>query len=169
MGRVKEEVYKVLSERVEFNDDGVPRWLANGKIAGCIRKDNGYRVIRAGNNQLVRAHRLNFYMENDWLPEYIDHIDGDSSNNRIGNLRPCTIGQNSFNSKPRGGASKYKGVCRSPNRNRWKAEICISKNCRSTHLGYFDTEEEAALSYDAVAHLQHGEFAWLNIDNFEDL
>ena len=68
-----------------------------GKQAGTLRKD-GYYSVRV-NGSLYLAHRLIFLMHHGYLPEMIDHIDGNPSNNLITNLREATNQQNQFNSK----------------------------------------------------------------------
>jgi len=40
-------------------------------------------------------------MHNGYFPKFIDHIDGNKSNNRIENLREASIGENNRNAKIR--------------------------------------------------------------------
>ncbi len=56
------------------------------------------------------------------------------------------------------GVSVYRGVTR--NRGQWTARI--TKDDVKLHLGYFNTEEEAAIAYDLKAKELYGEFAWVN-------
>lgn len=89
----------------------------------------------------------------------IDHINGNTLDNRRTNLRICPFKQNNHNKRGRGGASKFKGIYKR-NYGRWSAEIRVEK--RRFCLGVFGTEEEAARAYDAAAQQHHGEFALLN-------
>ena len=93
----------------------------------------------------------------------VDHINGDGLDNRRANLRVATISQNLQNQRqraPRVGpqASRFKGV--RFNQNRWEARIGVSG--KMLFIGCFDTEEQAALAYDAEAKLHFGEFAKCN-------
>ena len=54
----------------------------------------------------------------------------------------------------------FKGVNWRPKSRRWRASIKV--NDRHQHLGYFDTEPEAARAYDLAAIEVFGEFAFLN-------
>lgn len=77
----------------------------------------------------------------------IDHIDRDSLNNNISNLREVTRSQNSMN---RGSvsntSSKYKGVHR--HYNTWKWRVCSHEPRGVVHIGYFELEGEAAQAYN---------------------
>lgn len=86
----------------------------------------------------------------------VDHVDNDGLNNRRSNLRSCSCVQNSGNMpKRRRGASRFKGVVCV--RGRWLAYI------DSKYLGSFDTEHEAARTYDAAAEAHFGaDFALTN-------
>lgn len=89
-----------------------------------------------------------------------DHLDGDGLNNQRHNLRACTSQENVRNSKSRGGTSRYKGVSWYPRRNKWVAYI-TGGGKRKT-IGYFGSEQEAAMAYNKYAPVYHGEFAALN-------
>ena len=97
----------------------------------------------------------------DIPPEmFVDHIDGDPTNNRRGNLRIASKIENAANASSRGGASRYRGVSAARN-GRWQAQI--SREGVRMHLGTFDTEEQAAAAYDEAAKRIHGEFARPNL------
>lgn len=91
--------------------------------------------------------------------EIVDHINGDGLDNRRGNLRLATVGQNRANSrKIKIGHSKYKGV--TVRKGFWNGVIRYGG--KTHHLGTFATEEDAARAYDKRAFELHGEFAKLN-------
>ncbi len=92
----------------------------------------------------------------------VDHIDGNSLNNRKTNLRICTQAQNIHNSRPRRNrSSKYKGVFWNKVNKKWS--VSIRKGDKRIYLGGFDDEIEAALAYDRKAEELFGEFAYLNM------
>jgi hypothetical protein len=91
----------------------------------------------------------------------VDHINGDTLDNRRANLRPATSIQNNANKRSIGGTSKYKGVHRVDSlSNPWAASIGV--NNKHVRLGRFPTEEEAARAYDGRAVELWGEYACLN-------
>ena len=65
-------------------------WKTNGKPAGSCR----HRLAIGLCGEKHYVHRLIWLWHYGTLPEYIDHIDGDTFNNRIENLRECTMSQN---------------------------------------------------------------------------
>lgn len=90
----------------------------------------------------------------------IDHKDGNGLNNQRSNVRVCTQQQNSINRKGHG-ASKYIGVsCDKRWNNKWRASIKIGGKQKS--IGYYKTEENAAIAYNIFAEKHHGEFARYN-------
>jgi hypothetical protein len=91
-----------------------------------------------------------------------DHIDGDRLDNRKENLRSVTQSENSQNSGKWGKnkTSKYKGVNFHKRDGIWQA--AITANGVRKHIGQFQTEEAAALAYNEIAKMMHGEFAKLN-------
>lgn len=130
-----------------------------GQRAFTSQNGMGYRL---GNfhNQLYFAHRIIWKLAYGADPMFIDHINGDTSDNRLGNMRDATKQQNSFNySKPRG-LSSFRGVTTAKDRN-WSAQISLGGG-KKLSLGSFVVEAEAAAAYDAAARHLHGEFATLN-------
>jgi hypothetical protein len=93
----------------------------------------------------------------------VDHINHNGLDNRKCNLRLCTRNENAYNSLKKGKntSSKYKGVCFDKNRDKWTASICKDKV--RLNIGRFDTEIEAAKSYNEKAVELHGEFSYINI------
>lgn len=104
-----------------------------------------------------------------WLHHFIwgektklDHINGDGTDCRKENLRPCTTSQNNANRRARIGPSGFRGV-RGCSPGRWCAQI--KHHHRVHRLGTFPTAEEAARAYDTAAVEHFGEFARLNFQN----
>lgn len=90
----------------------------------------------------------------------VDHIDGNTLDNRKLNLRPCTSAQNSRNYPSPKGTSKYKGVSWSKDVKKWRADIAV--DYREIYLGLFINEANAARAYNEAAEKHFGEFAYLN-------
>jgi len=91
----------------------------------------------------------------------VDHKDGDGLNNQRHNLRPATHGENISNSrKYRGCSSEYKGVTWHKRRLMWESQIVFKGEHQ--HLGYFESEIDAAKAYDQKAKKLRGEFAKVN-------
>lgn len=93
----------------------------------------------------------------------IDHIDGNTLDNRKSNLRICTQADNQHNRRKNSGSqtSKYKGVHLTKRvKKPWTAQIGISG--RTQYIGIFETAEDAARAYDRRAMLAFGPYALLN-------
>lgn len=105
--------------------------------------------------KFIRMHNLILNMYK------IDHINGNSLDNRKCNLRSCTLSQNQMNRNiNKNSRSGYKGVSWKSNKKLWRAVIKLNR--KSIHLGYFDDKEEAAKAYNNAAIKYFGEFAKLN-------
>lgn len=131
------------------------------KPAGDIGTD-GYRRIQIEGKR-YRAHRLiwKYYYGKD-PKEFIDHIDGNRTNNNIENLREATRQQNGFNRGPqKNNKLGIKGVRKQ--KNKYRASIKI--NGKEKHLGMFFTIEEARLVREEAENKIFKEFSVLNRDN----
>lgn len=91
----------------------------------------------------------------------VDHINGDTLDNRRSNLRVCSAAENQQNSgKYNNNKSGFKGVYWISRDKKWGASI--SKNGKRHYLGYFPDKKSAAIAYNNAAVEYHGSFAKLN-------
>lgn len=90
----------------------------------------------------------------------VDHINGNTMDNRRENLRVCTVAENVRNKRKFRGTSKFKGVCWDKSRGKWLAIIGL--NGKQKNLGRFKQEFDAAKAYDNAAEVMHGKFAATN-------
>ena len=117
------------------------------------------------NGQLVKIHRL---VAKSFLSEYsdslmVDHIDRNPKNNNISNLRMATTAQNCMNmSAHKNTSSKFKGVSVVHGEKANKYHSYIMKDYKRINLGYFESENEAAIVYDLKSLELFGEFAVTN-------
>ena len=91
----------------------------------------------------------------------VDHIWGDTLDNRKEKLRLCTVSQNACNrGKNNNNSSGYKGVWYRKSRQKWQADlVCEGK---LIYLGLHTCPIEAAKAYNEGAVKYFGEFAKLN-------
>lgn len=153
----------VLREFFEYRD-GRLYWRKSpshqarvGNEAGNVTT-GGYRETCLRRTRL-KVHRVIFALAyGRWPIGDIDHVDGNTANNRVENLREATRTQNLANAKKwtHGKTSDRKGVHFERWSNRWRASI------GGKRLGRFDTEEQAARAYDEAATELYGEFAKIN-------
>lgn len=148
--------------------------VKKGSLAGHLKKYSDGRRVLMFYGRDYYASRMIFFWHNGYWPHIVDHADRNPLNDRIENLREATRSQNNCNknSKPRS-SSKYLGVSlhitttkifsekfnevRTYTRMGWRVKI------KDIYIGYFKTQEEAALAYNKAAVKYHGEFANLNI------
>lgn len=148
-------------------DGSVLRWkekrgsnALKGQIAGKKRPD-GYIQIKI-DRKMYLAHRLIWmWVYGSWPRMFLDHINMDKADNRIGNLRNCSRSQNGFNrGKQKNNSCGIKGVYKAENKY-WKAQIYVSRKGKKKliYLGLFPTKEQAGMAYKEASKKYHGEFA----------
>lgn len=139
--------FTILVDEADFGFLSQRHWNVDAK---------GYaRCYAAG--RYVKMHRLLLDPPPDLV---VDHINGNTVDNRRQNLRACTCAENLRNAAPRVGSSRFKGVSRKKRRRQWYARIREGGKVR--HLGAFELEADAARAYDKAAIERFGEFARLN-------
>lgn len=137
-----------------FND----RWAGQPALNSVTER--GYR---AGNLNMVhtKAHRVAFALANGRWPEReIDHINGDTSDNRACNLREVSHAINGRNQRRRTTSKTGKmGVYLYRKTMRWGA--VVNGDAGRVFLGYHDTFDQARLAREAAEarlgyHSNHG-------------
>ncbi len=105
-------------------------------------------------------HHLVWAFHHGVWPTRLDHRNRNTTDNRIENLRECSVAQNQYNScRKANNRSGHKGVVFQPQHPAcpWFAKIGV--NGRTVALGNHATKEAAAAAYAAAAKQYAGEFA----------
>lgn len=144
--------------------------LSEHKWHAFVRKEKPCRKVYAVRNMRVETDDGARRQKRVWMHREImatgegfevDHIDGDSLNNRKSNLRQATGDKNRKNRKAAtGSSSKFVGVSAADN-GRFRAGIAVNGKWKS--LGRFANEIDAAKARDVAAMAIYGEFAHLNL------
>ena len=125
------------------------------KPAGSPNKRGYIRIGIA--KKYYMAHRLIWLYHRGWLPEALDHKNGNPSDNRMSNLRPATQTQNRWNSRRRiSTTTNIKGVYRRPS-GHYEAHICA--DYKRIHLGTFKAKKDAIRAVAQARKDLHREFA----------
>lgn len=131
----------------------------SGREAGVINKNrSGDRwVVTIGNVPYYRS-RIVWTMHNGSPLSLVDHINRDTTDDRIENLREATVSQNAANKK-RSASNQcgHKGVRNRGCPEAWHAAIEIKG--KSLFLGSFPSPEEANMAYMVAAIEHFGEYA----------
>lgn len=154
-----------------FRDESIKRNVYfnktfKGKVVGSLRTDKtGYTAVMVplevfGKRFSLIAARVCWLVETgDWPKNTIDHINGDSTDNRWSNLRDVTQGVNNANKRVyKRNSVGFKGV----NKHHGKYWARVSYNKTTHTLGHYNTPEEAAHAYDNKALELWGDKAVLN-------
>lgn len=128
-----------------------------GDVAGDLDGKGYLRLCVAGKRYL--AHRVAwFYHYGEWPSGELDHINGQTTDNRIENLREASRAQNLWNTRMHStNRQGMKGVSVSCSGKKYRARIFL--NGKEKHLGVFTTVKEANAAYEAAARKNFGEFA----------
>ena len=143
--------------------------VKNSKTNRILKPGNhpqGYKLVSLKNNgkwKMFRVHRLvgNAFLDNPDNKPMIDHIDNNTANNNVKNLRWCSQKDNLYNQGKRiNNTTGFKGVSFHKHINKYIASIRI--NGKIKHLGYYETAEEASKAYESKAKEIHGDFYYKN-------
>lgn len=150
-----------MNEWIKLFDykDGQLIWKSGqrkGKQAGTIN-GSGYAIFKY-EQKIYLVHRVVFEMHWGFTPSRMDHINGNRSDNRIENLRQCTVSENQSNQKKSvKNTSGVKDVFWTPKLSKWRVRVQFDKQRKD--FGYYDELNVAALVAKQAREIMHKEFA----------
>lgn len=124
-----------------------------GDLAGSADGKGYLRVNVLGNN--YSQHRLAwFYVHGVWPKGCVDHKDRNPQNNRIDNLRDCSLSQNQWNREK--DVSLITGLPVGVRLEKRTGKFCarIVTRGKAEHLGTFETPEAAKVAWDIADKLR---------------
>jgi len=167
-GRIEMPSQEILKSMFDLVDGKLIRKVSAGNskagsVVGVIRKDGYSRVWACGVHALV--HRLVWKMETGQEPpKYLDHVNGDRSDNRIENLREADHAINMWNQSIRkSNTTGFTGVSMRAANGAWVAAITVNKKriCLGTHVAI----ENALMAYEDGCRKYHGIYADRKIEH----
>ena len=130
--------------------------VAPGEKAGS-EDEFGYTFI-AYKRKKYGLHRLIFWKQHGYLPDEVDHIDGNPRNNRIENLRAASHRENMYNAKIRkDNTSGVKGVSWHSQNKKWVVKFLVDGKVKNFGC-YFDISV-AKFVAETMRHKYHKDFA----------
>lgn len=155
----------MLSGYFEYTpESGVLKYKKTGRIASSAVADRGgKRYVRVYcQGKRYKAHRIAMILMGVDLKsgDQVDHIDGDSLNNKASNLRVVSNAENAKNQKIfKNNKSGLHGVYFKRQCNKWHASITCKPN--RIHIGYFSDFFEACCARKSIEnslgfHSNHG-------------
>lgn len=174
---------RIPNDPIDYENCAVPIDLTKGKIAFVDYEDfykindmgkwhimldgnktYGYAVRHSksidGKRKIIKMERIITNCPDDMM---VDHINGDTLDNRKCNLRICTRTENNRNkSKQKNNTSGYKGVEKRKNRIKNPYVAYIRVDGKKHQIGIFSNAYDAAKAYDRAAIVLHGVFSKLN-------
>lgn len=128
-----------------------------------VEKGYVFRIIRDENGKKHTIHMHREILNAKGRVE-VDHINGNTFDNRKRNLRIVNVQKNAFNRcKPKVvSTSRFKSVLKRKNSTSWTARIKFYN--KSIELGQYREEEKAAAVYNFAAKLLFGEYRKENAD-----
>ena len=135
-----------------------PRMI--GKEAGYYRLSRGGKrccYIKKDKYGIKRGWLIFLWANSRWPSPCLDHINGDSENDSINNIREASVTQNAWNHKWRSKSSCLPMGVRHTASGRYQARIAYNK--KMIHLGSFDTPTQAQQVYINKRKELYGEFA----------
>jgi hypothetical protein len=146
-------------KNVRFNS-----YCANKAAGNIDTHTKGYQSWKTlisynGKKYRLKCSRIIFLLHKGYLEKdnIIDHIDNNSLNNKIENLRKCTISQNCHNSKmPKNNTSGHKGVHLHKLSGKWRVQMKL--NGKYHCFGLYVNKEDAIKVAIAARKKLHGDF-----------
>lgn len=158
-----------LRERIAVDADvGVVRWVdatkyhvpLNGREAGAACRTTSGKVywrVKVDGRPIKRSHIVFLFVTGKWPTQQIDHINGNSLDDRAVNLREATPTQNAWNHKSRKKSTALPMGIRQLPSGRFQARIACNK--KTVHLGSFASVADALTAYTNKRKELFGDYA----------
>ena len=150
-----------VRELLDYNPEtGLFTWKVDRgsrRLKGCpagTTDSKGYIQIKL-DDRLYLAHRLAWLVTYGvWVESDIDHADRDRSNNRVNNLRLCSVSENQQNRGAQiNNTSGFPGVSYKTATGKWQSYITV--NGRRHHLGSHAEKVDAIQARQAAQAQMH--------------
>jgi hypothetical protein len=151
---------KILKETLFYNEE-TGLFIRLKRTSNCIKANQIACRLNSYNNyrqvtflgKTYQAHRLAwFYVYGVWPTGQIDHINRNKFDNRLVNLRDCTLSENKQNSNMyKTNKTGFKGVFNKGN----TYEAGIKVNGKRIYLGRFKEAKDAYQAYVCAAKKFH--------------
>ena len=139
-----------LRKHFELVDGVIFKKTADGLVpAKEYSYGKGYVRVCLGRSH-IRSHRLIWMLHYGYIPIFLDHINGNKTDNRIENLREVTQRENAQNMQIHR-EGRPPGIYRRK-RTYW---TCIEIQDNRVYIGQYTTEKEAASAYEAACNNLH--------------
>lgn len=145
---------KKLKQTFSYDDGNFYYLKRSGKmLPGSIAGVAGPRYYMIGiYRKTYRRHQLVWLFHKGYFPKLIDHIDGNSFNDRIENLRECTQHENTLNRKiDKRNKTGFRGVSISCSKDKPFMASINNPLGKRVNLGLYKTAEEASASFETAA------------------
>lgn len=155
---INERLVTVFDDGKIFREpftDSIGRFRVGTFLKQDISKKGYARVCLRVSGEVIRmsVHRV---VAKAFLDDYsedlqVDHIDGNTINNHISNLRMLTGSENSRAHRDvnKNSSSKYRGVFWDKEKGKWRSAIGLSGD--KFYLGSYNNERDAAIAYNNKA------------------
>ena len=145
--------------------DGALYWKIRPKHSRKSKDDMEAGSITTGGykkftyrQQIYYVHQVVYLIHHGYFPKLIDHIDRNTSNNKIENLRESNKMTNAYNTPLyRKSKSGCKNVIWHEQRQKWSVRLIANK--KSIHIGLYKDLELADLVATMAREKYHGAFA----------
>lgn len=130
------------------------KWYAKESMGGRFYAARKVQIARINGKQKMKTLGMHRFLMNPPEEKVVDHINGNTLDNRKENLRVVSQHQNLQN-RNKAKSSKYPGVYWHKNEKKWRARIQIRGKRKS--LGNFNSEKKAAAAYEKAFRSMCGE------------
>jgi len=136
-------------------------WKVNKGLAKigdkAYKNSRGYKVVKFDGISYLE-HRILWALHKETQPSCIDHIDGNTSNNNIENLREATLSENNRNTKIyKSNKSGVKGIHWDNEKKKWFVQLWYDG--KQNFLGRYKSLEEAKEIIENARLEKHQSFA----------